>query len=75
MHLNKSMLTAYQDRWKTVAEIEEIEQQQASVAQRWRKLNALVRMAAGQILLQREDYEAQISVVRERWNRLTQLHL
>jgi hypothetical protein len=75
MDLNESMLTAYQDRWKAVADIEKIEQQQASVAQRWRKLNALVRMAAGLGLLQKEDDDTQISDVRDRWNRLKQLHV
>jgi hypothetical protein len=74
MDLNKSMLTEYQDRWKAVANVEKIEQQQTSVAQRWRKLNALVRMAAGLGLLQKEDDDTQISEVRERWNRLKQLH-
>jgi hypothetical protein len=75
MDLNKSMLTEYQDRWKAVADIERIEQQQTSVAQRWRKLNALIRMAAGLDLLQKEEDDTQISDVRDRWNRLKQLHV
>jgi len=75
MQLNKSMLIAYQDRWKAVADVEAEEQRQTSVAQRWRKLNALVRIAAGLGLQRREDDEAQVAVVRDRWNRLKQLHL
>jgi hypothetical protein len=74
MQLNKSMLTAYQDRWKAVAEVEAREQRQTSVAQRWRKLNSLVRMAAGLGLLQKDD-DVQIQIVRERWNLLRDLYL
>lgn len=72
--MNKSMLTAYQDRWQIVAEVEVAEQRQMSAAQRWRKLNSLVRMAAGLGLLRKDD-EAQIAVVRNRWALLKGLHL
>ena len=75
MQMDKSMLTAYQDRWKAVAAIEAAEQRQISVAQRWRKLNSLVRMAAGLGLLRKGDDDAQVSAVRERWNLLKQLYL
>jgi hypothetical protein len=74
MKMDKSMLTAYQDRWKLVAEIEVAEQRQTSVAQRWQKLNALVRMAAGLGILQK-DNDAQIQAVRQRWALLKRLHL
>ena len=73
--MDKSVLTAYQDRWKAVAEIEIVEQRQASMAQRWRKLNSLVRMAAGLGLLRKEDDDAQVSIVRNRWNLLKQMYL
>lgn len=69
------MLKAYQDRWKAVEAIEAVEQRQISVAQRWRKLNSLVRMAAGLGLLRKEDDDAQVSMVRNRWNLLKQMYL
>lgn len=75
MKMDKSVLMAYQDRWKAVVEIEAAEQRQTSIAQRWRKLNALVRMAAGLGLLQKADDDTQISDVRVRWNHLKQLHV
>lgn len=74
MKMDKSMLTAYQDRWKLVAEIEAAEQRQTSMAQRWQKLNALVRMAAGLGIL-RKGNDAQIQIVRQRWALLKRLHL
>jgi len=75
MQMDKSMLTAYQERWQAVAEIEAVEQRQASTAQRWRKLNSLVRMAAGLGLLRKEDADEQLAIVRQRWNLLKQRHL
>ena len=75
MQLDKSVLTAYQNQWQAVAEVEVVEQRQASMAQRWRKLNSLVRMAAGLGLLRKGDDDAQVSAVRDRWNLLKQMHL
>ncbi len=75
MQMDKSMLTAYQDRWQVVAEVEVAEQREMSTAQRWRKLNSLIRMAAGLGLLRKDDDDAQISVVRNRWNHLKKLYL
>jgi hypothetical protein len=74
MQMNKAMLTAYQDRWQIVAEAEMAEQRQTSSAQRWRKLNSLVRMAAGLGLLRKDD-DAQTNVVRDRWVLLKRLYL
>lgn len=54
IQMNKSMLRDYKNRWQTVAEFEVIEQQQTSIVQRWQKLNALVRMAAGLGLLSKD---------------------
>jgi len=74
MQMNKSMLTAHQDRWKMVAEVEIAEQRQTSAMQRWRKLNSLVRMAAGLGVLMKDD-DAQVQIVRRRGNRLRERDL
>ena len=74
MQMDKSMLAAYQDRWKAVAVMEAVEQRQISVAQRWRKLNSLVRMAAGLGILRKGDVDTEVVVVRDRWNHLKQLY-
>ncbi|MBN1877346.1 MAG: hypothetical protein JXA33_24190 [Anaerolineae bacterium] len=46
MVLDPEMLKAYQEWWRAVAEVEKAERQQASLTERWQKLNALFRMAA-----------------------------
>jgi len=74
MQINKSMLTAHQDRWRIVAEMEMAEQRQTSAAQRWRKMNSLVRMAAGLGILMKDD-DAQAQAVHRRWNLLKELYL
>ena len=71
MQITKSELLAYQNRWKAVAEAEAEELRQTSLADRWRQLNAVMRMAAGLDILQEDsDDSEQIIAVRERWNRL-----
>ena len=74
MQMNKSMLTAYKNRWEAVAEIEATELRQTSMAQRWQQLNALVRMAAGLGILRRDDDE-QNSEIHQRWNLLKDRYL
>ena len=74
MQIDKAMLTAYQDRWQMVADTEAIEQRQTSVAQRWQKLNSLVRMATSLGLLQEED-DVQATTVRNRWLLLKQQYV
>lgn len=67
--LQKAMLEDYLDRWQIVADFEADEQRQASYAERWRKLNAILRMAAT-LGLQIDDPDKQDDVIWERWNRL-----
>ncbi|MEM7112383.1 MAG: hypothetical protein AAF614_08120 [Chloroflexota bacterium] len=74
MQINKAMLTAYQNRWQMVAEVEAKEEQQTPIAQRWQKLNSLVRMAAG-LGLPKKDEDAQVIVVRNRWMLLKEQYL
>jgi len=72
--MNKSMLEAYQERWRSVAKFEAEEQRQLSFAQRWQKLNSLIRMAAGLGILYK-DNDPQIESVRARWNLLRDLYI
>lgn len=44
--MDELALRQYQERWRTVAEVEGIEQLQATPDLRWRQLNSLIRMAA-----------------------------
>ena len=74
MQMNKSMLREYQDRWRAVAEIEATEQRQSTAAQRWKKLNSLIRMAAALGLLRKNEDE-QVDAVRQRWNLLKKIYL
>jgi hypothetical protein len=74
MNLNKAALTAYKNRWAAVSKIEQDELRQSSIAERWRTLNALVRMADGLNLSRLED-EVQISAVRNRWALLRERYL
>ena len=72
--IDTEMLQAYQRRWRSVAELQQFERQQESVAQRWRRLNALLRMAAALDLRPVRD-EQQEELVRQRWNMLTDRYL
>ena len=72
--MDKSMVDLYRNRWKTVAAIESIEQQEASPVQRWRQLNAIIRMAAA-LELQMVRDEEQETIVYKRWNYLRNLYL
>ena len=68
------MVDLSRNRWKTVAAIESVEQQEASIVQRWRQLNAIIRMA-GVLGLQMERDEKQKTIVHRRWNYLRNLYL
>ena len=74
MMIDLEMLKAYRHRWEAVAEIEAIERQQISLLERWRKMNALLRMAAGLGLRLYSD-DSQDDTVRQRWNRLAEIYL
>jgi hypothetical protein len=72
--IDQEMLQAYRQRWQSVADLKQMEQQQETIAERWRKLNALLRMAAA-LGLRPVDDEQQEELVRQRWNRLAKQHL
>ncbi len=67
--IDQEMLAAYQRRWDAVADLRRLEQQQETVGERWRKLNALLRMAAA-LDLQPVVDQQQEELARQRWNSL-----
>jgi hypothetical protein len=72
--IDREMLKAYQRRWQAVADMEALERQRLSITQRWRKMNALLGMAAALGLHLHSD-EQQDEIVRRRWNRLRSMYL
>jgi hypothetical protein len=70
----QTQLLAYQARWVAVEEVEAREQREATIAERWQKLNSLLRMASGLDIVMPRD-EEQIAVVRQRWNFLKDHYL
>ena len=74
MPLDRETMQAYQKRWQAVEEVEHAERQSASIAERWRRLNSLLRLAVALGLEPQHD-ESEIEVVRYRWNRLRALYL
>jgi hypothetical protein len=63
------LVREYRARWQAVSEVEEAELRQATLEERWARLNAIVRMAMAlgvDLDAEREDE----AVVRERWVRL-----
>ena len=72
--LDKEMLKAYQNRWQAVAEIKNAELQQATIRQRWKQLNTLLRMAAALGLQPENDIEED-DIIYQRWNRVRELYI
>lgn len=72
--IDTEILQAYQRRWQSVAELQQFERQQETVAERWRRLNALLRMAVALDLRPVRD-EQQEELVYQHWNTLTNRYL
>lgn len=72
--MDKTLAEQYRMRWQAVAEIETLEQRQASLSQRWQKLNSIMRMAIA-LGLKPEADAAQEQVIYQRWNKLRRLYL
>lgn len=72
--MEASILKEYRKRWQMVAEIEETEQQMASLALRWRQLNSIVQMALALGLLN-ADNEEEVEAIRYRWNKLREAYI
>ena len=45
MVIDKETLLAYQRRWQAIGQVEHAEQQAATIAERWQRLNSLLRLA------------------------------
>ncbi|VAW31698.1 hypothetical protein MNBD_CHLOROFLEXI01-2431 [hydrothermal vent metagenome] len=72
--LDQESLTAYRQRWQAVAAIETAEHQAASIEERWRQLNALLRIAmALDFPIPHEN--ARIDEGHRRWQTLTDHYL
>jgi hypothetical protein len=74
MKLDREIAQAYRDRWQLVAEVENAQQQQTSLTQRWQTLNALLRMAAALGIQPSNDQDAKMAVYA-RWNQLREAYL
>jgi hypothetical protein len=66
--MDQRLVREYRARYKAVAAIEVEEQRSASMALRWRQLNALIQMAIDLGLPLKSDEDE--SGVWERWNQL-----
>jgi hypothetical protein len=67
--MDPTLVREYRARWQAVAEVEDVERQQATLEERWATLNALLRMAVAlgvDLSAEREDE----AVVWERWAKL-----
>lgn len=67
--MDPDLAREYRVRWPAVAEVEEAEQQWATIAERWEKLNAILRMAVA-LGLDLQAHGQDEEVVWERWARL-----
>lgn len=74
MSMEREMLLAYQRRWQAVGQVEAAEQQTATIAERWQRLNSLLRLARSLGLPPSED-DVLIGPAQQRWNRLQSLYL
>jgi hypothetical protein len=59
----------YRARWQAVADVEEAERRRATVEERWRKLDAVFRMALSLGLDLRAQQDDEV-IVWQRWARL-----
>lgn len=74
MSLDRETLEAYQRRWQAVEQVEKTERRTATVEERWRRLNSLLRMA-DTLGLHPEDGAIQPDPAHQRWNQLRTLYL
>jgi len=72
--IDPETLQAYRSRWQAVAEIEALEQRETSVAERWRQLNALLRMAVA-LKLPMDGDDQLDDMAHQRWTRLQEIYL
>ena len=70
--MDREQVRAFRDRWQAVAEVEREERRTASMALRWRQLNAVMRLARGLGLDARQMDDGE-EIVWQRWARLKEL--
>jgi len=63
------LVREYRARWQAVSEVEEAEQHQTTVEDRWRRLNAILQLAVTLGLDLRAQNEDE-TIVWQRWARL-----
>jgi hypothetical protein len=63
--MDKQLLHDYRERYRIVTELEQREQQAATIAERWQQLNALWSLAIGLGISNGAD--TGIDTVRQRW--------
>jgi len=63
------LIREYRARWQAVAEVEQAEQQQATVVDRWRRLNAILQLA-GALRLDPRAQDQEEAIVWQRWAKL-----
>ena len=74
MSIDRASLLAYQRRWQAVDEVRQAEQQAATIAEHWQRLNALLRLA-GSLGLQSPEPHPMSDPAQQRWNYLRALYL
>ncbi len=67
--IDKEALQAYRKRWEAVAEVEAAEKRQATIEQRWQKLNAMLQLAIS-LGLYEKMRNPNVNDVRNRWIKL-----
>jgi len=72
--LDKATLQQNKERWQEVARFEQEEERQSSPLDRWKKLNALFRMA-NHLNLAIDVNSKEEELVWNRWNKLREIHL
>lgn len=65
----KALLKEYRARWDEVAGCIAEEKRNTTVRQRWRQLNALIRLAIGLGLYEKTG-RGEVTEIRERWIKL-----
>lgn len=71
--LNREELVAYRQRWQAVAAVEAIERQSSTVDERWRQLNALLRLAMDLSIVP-QDADITLDEGWQRWQTLYARH-
>lgn len=69
--LDRESLIAYRQRWEIVAAVEAAEREAGSIAERWRQMNALLRLAQSLGIVPPPE-GASLNEVRRRWQTLAE---